>query len=317
MVVAAGNSNADACNYSPASEPSAITVGATTSSDARASYSNYGSCVDIFAPGSSITSAWNTSTTRDQHHQRHLDGLAARRRRRRAGGGRPTRRRRRRRSLRSWSPTPRPTGVSSVGSGSPNLLLYSLAGGAAHGTGSAAGRREVDCPAGVDSLRNGWRAHATVTVGDPTTAVAAVANVTVNGSFSPGGSGSCVTIRQRQLHPHQRQVNSSIAATVFSVTGLAGTNMTTSRQELGLADHDQQALSRRARTARAAQHCICSRWMQCGRLKKRPSRSSLSAAAQRPAGRSARALRREYPPCGSGAPGSRGPRPSQGALRAG
>jgi aqualysin 1 len=57
MVVAAGNSNANACNYSPASEPSAITAGATTSSDARASYSNYGSCVDIFAPGSSITSA--------------------------------------------------------------------------------------------------------------------------------------------------------------------------------------------------------------------------------------------------------------------
>ncbi len=63
MVVAAGNSNANACNESPSSEPSAITVGATTNTDARASYSNYGSCVDIFAPGSSITSAWNTSDT--------------------------------------------------------------------------------------------------------------------------------------------------------------------------------------------------------------------------------------------------------------
>jgi aqualysin 1 len=59
--IAAGNSNADACNYSPASTPAAITVGATTSSDAKASYSNYGTCVDINAPGSSITSAWNTS----------------------------------------------------------------------------------------------------------------------------------------------------------------------------------------------------------------------------------------------------------------
>lgn len=56
--VAAGNSNASACNYSPASTPTALTVGATTSSDAEASYSNYGSCVDIMAPGSSITSAW-------------------------------------------------------------------------------------------------------------------------------------------------------------------------------------------------------------------------------------------------------------------
>ena len=62
-VVAAGNANSNACNTSPASEPSAVTVGATTSSDARASYSNYGSCLDIFAPGSSITSAWYTSTT--------------------------------------------------------------------------------------------------------------------------------------------------------------------------------------------------------------------------------------------------------------
>lgn len=61
--VAAGNSNANACNYSPARVGEAITVGATTSTDARASYSNYGTCVDIFAPGSSITSAWVGSTT--------------------------------------------------------------------------------------------------------------------------------------------------------------------------------------------------------------------------------------------------------------
>ncbi|MFD2764706.1 S8 family peptidase [Micromonospora eburnea] len=59
--IAGGNDNANACNYSPARVASAITVGATTSTDARASYSNYGSCLDIFAPGSSITSAWRTS----------------------------------------------------------------------------------------------------------------------------------------------------------------------------------------------------------------------------------------------------------------
>lgn len=57
-VVAAGNENQNACNVSPARAASAITVGATTSTDARASYSNFGTCVDIFAPGSSITSAW-------------------------------------------------------------------------------------------------------------------------------------------------------------------------------------------------------------------------------------------------------------------
>jgi subtilisin family serine protease len=57
--VAAGNSNADACNYSPASagtHPGVITVGATTSSDTKASFSNYGTCVDIWAPGVSILS---------------------------------------------------------------------------------------------------------------------------------------------------------------------------------------------------------------------------------------------------------------------
>ncbi|MCX5560469.1 S8 family peptidase [Streptomyces sp. NBC_00038] len=61
--VAAGNSNANASNYSPARVTEAITVGATTSTDARASYSNYGAVLDIFAPGSSITSSWNTSDT--------------------------------------------------------------------------------------------------------------------------------------------------------------------------------------------------------------------------------------------------------------
>lgn len=61
--IAAGNSNANACNYSPARVSTAITVGATTNTDARASYSNYGSCLDLFAPGSSVTSAWSTSDT--------------------------------------------------------------------------------------------------------------------------------------------------------------------------------------------------------------------------------------------------------------
>ncbi|MFG2555151.1 S8 family peptidase [Streptomyces sp. NPDC048581] len=61
--VAAGNSNANASSYSPARVSTAITVGATTSSDARASYSNYGSVLDIFAPGSSITAGWYTSDT--------------------------------------------------------------------------------------------------------------------------------------------------------------------------------------------------------------------------------------------------------------
>jgi len=61
--IAAGNNNGNACSYSPARTPTAITVGATTNTDARATYSNFGTCVDIFAPGTSITSAWIGSNT--------------------------------------------------------------------------------------------------------------------------------------------------------------------------------------------------------------------------------------------------------------
>jgi len=63
VVAAAGNSNADACAYSPAGTPEILTVGATSSNDARASFSNFGTCVDVFAPGVSILSAVNTGTT--------------------------------------------------------------------------------------------------------------------------------------------------------------------------------------------------------------------------------------------------------------
>jgi subtilisin family serine protease len=61
--IAAGNDNANACNGSPARVAAANTVGSTTSTDARSSFSNFGTCVDVFAPGSSITSAWYTSST--------------------------------------------------------------------------------------------------------------------------------------------------------------------------------------------------------------------------------------------------------------
>ncbi|MFD5076226.1 S8 family serine peptidase [Streptomyces sp. NPDC058371] len=63
FAVAAGNDNANASNYSPARVSEAITVGSTTSTDARSSFSNFGTVLDIFAPGSSITSSWNTSDT--------------------------------------------------------------------------------------------------------------------------------------------------------------------------------------------------------------------------------------------------------------
>ncbi|MEJ2858328.1 MULTISPECIES: S8 family serine peptidase [unclassified Saccharothrix] len=63
FVVAAGNSSADACNTGPARNTKVIAVGATDNQDNRASFSNYGSCVDIFAPGNNITSASHSSDT--------------------------------------------------------------------------------------------------------------------------------------------------------------------------------------------------------------------------------------------------------------
>lgn len=122
--IAAGNNNKDACRYSPARVPEAITVGATTSTDARASYSNYGTCLDLFAPGSSITSAWYTSNTATNTISGtsmatpHVAGVAAL-------------------YLEGHSATPQQVRDAMVGSatsgvvgnagrGSPNLLLYSL-----------------------------------------------------------------------------------------------------------------------------------------------------------------------------------------------
>jgi subtilisin family serine protease len=58
LVVAAGNDNTSACNYSPSRTPVATTVGATSTSDARTSWSNYGPCVDLYAPGAGVLSSW-------------------------------------------------------------------------------------------------------------------------------------------------------------------------------------------------------------------------------------------------------------------
>ncbi|KKP06357.1 proteinase T [Trichoderma harzianum] len=63
LAVAAGNDGADARNTSPASEPTVCTVGASTSADARASFSNYGTVVDIFAPGQDVLSTWPSGRT--------------------------------------------------------------------------------------------------------------------------------------------------------------------------------------------------------------------------------------------------------------
>jgi subtilisin family serine protease len=81
VAVAAGNENTSACNRSPASATAVLTVAASTSTDARATYSNYGSCVDLYAPGSSVTSTWTGSGTRTisgtSMASPHVAGVAA------------------------------------------------------------------------------------------------------------------------------------------------------------------------------------------------------------------------------------------------
>ena len=127
--IAAGNSNADACNSSPARVAAANTVGATTSTDARSSFSNFGTCVDIFAPGSSITSAWNTSDTATNTISGtsmatpHVTGAIALYLQTNPGASPVT--------VTQALVNNATTGhVSNPGSGSPNRLLYSIFGGA-------------------------------------------------------------------------------------------------------------------------------------------------------------------------------------------
>jgi subtilisin family serine protease len=124
FVVAAGNSTANACQSSPAGEPLAITVGSTTSADARSSFSNYGSCVDVFAPGSSITSAWYTSTTASNTisgtsmASPHVAGVAAL--------GLEIAPNSSVAQISNWiTSTATPGVIADAGTGSPNLLVYS------------------------------------------------------------------------------------------------------------------------------------------------------------------------------------------------
>lgn len=124
-VVAAGNSNANACNYSPARVANAVTVGSTTNTDARSSFSNFGTCLDIFAPGSSITSAWHTSNTATNTisgtsmASPHVAGVAAL-----YLQGNPTASNNTVRN--AIVDTSTQGKVTNPGSGSPNRLLYSL-----------------------------------------------------------------------------------------------------------------------------------------------------------------------------------------------
>src|SRR5215210_7633698 len=124
--IAAGNDyGANACNSSPARVAAALTVGSTTSTDAKSDFSNIGTCLDIFAPGSSILSSWSTSDTATNTISGtsmatpHVVGVAALYLQNNTGA-RPA-------TVRDQIVNTATTGVlTGIGTGSPNRLLYSL-----------------------------------------------------------------------------------------------------------------------------------------------------------------------------------------------
>lgn len=200
MVVAAGNDNANAANYSPASTLEAITVGATTSTDARASYSNFGSVLDIFAPGSSITSAWYTSSTATytisgtSMASPHVAGVAALYLEA-FPGSTPDQ------VSQGLKTAATPNVVTSAGTGSPNLLLFS-------GNFSAPPPPPPPPPAPV--------APALVSPANGATGIATIPTLTWNGTGTNAAS-----------YDVQVSTRSNFSSFIENRTGITGTTLTT------------------------------------------------------------------------------------------
>jgi subtilisin family serine protease len=198
VVVAAGNSSADACNYSPARVASAITVGATQSNDARASYSNFGSCLDIFAPGSSITAAWHTSTTAintisgTSMASPHVAGVAALYLQGNSSASPST-------VVNALTSNATLGKVTSAGTGSPNRLLFSGFVGSGGGTPTTYTLGVTTTGTGSGTVAGGGidcgnTCSVTVNAGTEITLTATPAAGSTFASWSGGcsGTGSCI-----------------------------------------------------------------------------------------------------------------------------
>lgn len=189
--VAAGNEGKLACNYSPAQLPAALTVGATTNTDARATFSNYGSCVDLFAPGQSIASAYYTSNTSTatlsgtSMAAPHVAGAAALYLQVNPGAS-PSQVA----SALIGNATQNRLNGSSLGTGSPNRLLYTLfigQGGTSAPT-PAATTTPTNTPTPTPTPTQPAPATATPTA-TPTPPVLACQQKIVNPDFEAGATG--------------------------------------------------------------------------------------------------------------------------------
>jgi aqualysin 1 len=221
VVVAAGNSSADACGFSPARVPQALTVAAVTNADAQAGYSNFGGCVDLYAPGSSITSAGHSSDTAvatfsgTSMAAPHVAGVAALLMQ--ADPNRATPADIERRLLDSATSNL----IQGLGGGSPNRLLYSLTG-----TATVALRPVYVANIQGSSAKSGssWRARADVTVLHNSSPVA---SATVTGTFSPaGGTQSCVTQSNGVCRLTSGSISNNQSSVTFTVTGVSGSGLT-------------------------------------------------------------------------------------------
>jgi subtilisin family serine protease len=189
--IAAGNSNANACLSSPARVGPAITVGSTTSTDARSSFSNVGTCLDLFAPGSGITSAWSTSNTATNTISGtsmaapHVAGVAALFL---AGNPNATPAQVRDAIVNNASPNR----ISGAGTGSPNLLLFSLFGGTPPPPGGTVFFDNFETSLGWQTNANGTDTAATGqwARGNPE---ATTSGVTLQNGTTPSGVNNLVT----------------------------------------------------------------------------------------------------------------------------
>ncbi len=220
-VVAAGNSNTDACTSSPARAGKAITVAATDSTDTRASYSNYGSCVDLFAPGSQITWIGSNSSAATASGTSmaspHVAGVVA--------------------TMLENNSTATPQSItdqllnqSTINliqnpMSSPNRLLYNLIDTQTITPVPSIIAHISKLNATTLRYRNGtWRANVTISVVDSNNL--AVPNATVTGSFSVGGSNlNCTTNSLGQCQINSGTIKSA-TQTTFNVNNISGSNLT-------------------------------------------------------------------------------------------